>query len=155
MTKTLINSPGIEKEPNFPPVETLMSVQFSACIANLNFSQEIKFKSQVRSHNNHLNVSATKVNYFSTMSPEYYLGGGGEHVDDEGEVEEEDLESLSRGLDQEAREGEGGKNFELNSSSVSSFSPASYASYHPETGQCRNIVLEARHAVHNLDPPPH
>ena len=87
------------------------------------------------------------------MSPEYYLGG--EHVDDEGEVEEEDLESLSRGLDQEAREEQGGKKFELNSSSVSSFSPASYASYHPETSQCRNIVLEARHAVHNLEPPPH
>ena len=60
------------------------------------------------------------------------------------EQEEEDLESLTKGLDQrEAREKEENM-FELNSSSVSSFSPASYASYHPETNQCRNIVLEAR-----------
>ena len=100
---------------------------------------------QVRSHNNQLNVSATEVNYFSTMAPDYYLGGGGgEQVD---ETEEEDLESLTRGLDEEATE----QKFELDSRRVSGFSPASYASYHPETNQCRNIVLEARYTIHNFD----
>jgi len=108
----IMDFPGIEKEPNFP---------------------------QVRSQNNQLNVSATEVNYFSTMVADYYLGGGGgEPVE---ETEEEDLESLTRGLDQEATE----QKFELDPSSLSRFSPASYASYHPESNQCRNIVLEARY----------
>ena len=90
-------------------------------------------------------MSATEVNYFSTMVADYYLGGGGgEPVE---ETEEEDLESLTRGLDQEATE----QKFELDPSSVSRFSPASYASYHPESNQCRNIVLEARYTIHHFD----
>ena len=105
----------------------------------------------MRSHNNHLNVSATQVNYFYTTAPEFYLRGLDEQPADE-EQEEEDLESLTKGLDQrEAREKEENM-FELNSSSVSSFSPASYASYHPETNQCRNIVLEARQVLSFLFP---
>ena len=104
----------------------------------------------MRSHNNYLNVSATQVNYFYTTVPEFYLRGLDEQPVDE-EKEEEELESLTRGLDQEeAREKEA--MFELNSSSVSSFSPASYASYHPETNQCRNIVLEARQVLSFLFP---
>ena len=90
-------------------------------------------------------MSATEVNYFSTMVADYYLGGGGgEPVE---ETEEEDLESLTRGLDQEATE----QKFELDPSSLSGFSPASYASYHPESSQCRNIVLEARYTIHHFD----
>lgn len=112
----LMDFPGIEKESNFP---------------------------QVRSHNNQLNVSATEVNYFYTTAPEFYLRGlGGEQPVDE-EQEEDDIESLTRGLDQ--KEAIEKQKFELNPNSVSSFSPASYASFHPETNQCRNIVMEARY----------
>ena len=84
------------------------------------------------------------MNYFYTTAPEFYLRGLSEQPVDE-EKEEDNIESLARSLDQNnAREKQ---KFELNPNSVSSFSPASYASFHPETSQCRNIVLEARQVI--------
>ena len=91
-----------------------------------------------------MNVSKTEVNYFSTTAPEYYQRAGGEILDPEEAV---DLESLARGLDRGAEQSGKQQKFELDSSSVDIFAPASYASFHPETNQCRNIVLEARYWV--------
>ena len=92
-------------------------------------------------------MSKTEVNYFSTTAPEYYQRARGEilvgaQVDPEEAV---DLESLARGLDRGAEQSGKQQKFELDSSSVDIFAPASYASFHPETNQCRNIVLEARY----------